>query len=79
MAAIKFHYVDLEIVLVLTEYLCAIISKMEKLNLNMFEGISADYGFRDTWICRLMFMYMCHLLILTEKLVHVICNGILFK
>jgi hypothetical protein len=57
LAEIKFHNVDdFEIVHLLSEYLCAIISKMEKLNLYLFEGISADYRCKDTWICRLIFM-----------------------
>jgi len=44
LAEIEFHNVDdFEIVHLLTEYLGAIISKMEKLNLYVFEGISADY------------------------------------
>jgi len=38
---------DFEIVHLLTEYLHAIIIKMEKLNLYMFEGISAGYRCKD--------------------------------
>lgn len=61
MAEIKFHYVDdFEIVHLLKGCLCAIISKMDKLNLYMSEDISVDYGCKDTWICRLIVMYVCH-------------------